>query len=183
MSTCSISGHNVILVDSMLGKIARWCRMLGVGVMYERSYADGALASTDALVITRDRELYRHRKSIKKKTILLLEEDFRLNLAIIAKILSIDLTFRPERAYCSKCGGRLAKVDRDYVRNKLPERVYSRYSEYWVCLSCGQIYWAGGHHVLIRKTLENIAAIAERLILRCVDDEIQVIYVDAISSA
>ena len=56
-------GYRVVVVDGMLGKLARWLRMLGVPALYRSSWDDEellrVLAEPSSLLLTRDKDLAR----------------------------------------------------------------------------------------------------------------------------
>ena len=44
----------------------------------------------------------------------------------------------------------------ELVKGKVPENIFKRNNEFWVCDSCGKVYWEGGHCRRIKKSVEKI---------------------------
>ncbi|MEM2025047.1 MAG: DUF5615 family PIN-like protein, partial [Desulfurococcaceae archaeon] len=84
------------VVDTMLGSLARWLRILGYDTLYEREIEDWQILRRAELesrvIITRDRGL--HNKAMKHglRSILIWEEDMSDRLAHIAVIAGIKLS-------------------------------------------------------------------------------------------
>lgn len=46
---------------------------------------------------------------------------------------------------CSICNVQIEPVNRDEIKNFIPERVWISYQRFWRCPQCRRIYWLGGH--------------------------------------
>ena len=148
------------VVDGMLGKLARWLRILGYDVKYYRSIDDDSLIEIaekeNRILLTRDNALYR--KSIAKSVhSIFLEDDSRVkNLAKISKNLGIKLKVDTAVSRCPKCNSRIKPVAKNAVRGKVPEKTFRRVEEFWICPNCGQVYWRGSHWKNIYVTLNEV---------------------------
>ncbi|MEM0373272.1 MAG: Mut7-C RNAse domain-containing protein [Sulfolobaceae archaeon] len=139
------------IVDAMLGRVARWLRILGYDTLYSRTAEDWWLlkkaSEENRILITRDRGLYiRARKKGIECLLLNTNDDIILNLAKIAKKYKIDLDISIEASRCALCNSVLEKIDK----------------ERWRCSKCKKEYWKGRHW----KTMNEILFKARMLILR-----------------
>ncbi|MDT7861455.1 MAG: DUF5615 family PIN-like protein [Saccharolobus sp.] len=129
------------IVDAMLGRVARWLRIMGYDTLYSNKFEDWKILkiaeSQNRIIITRDRGLYR--RSIKRglKCILLdADSDIVHNLAYIAYKSKIDLSVNIDATRCAICNSLLKKVSENR----------------WICPKCKKEYWKGKHW----KTIEEV---------------------------
>lgn len=137
------------LADGMLGKLARWLRMLGQDVKYSVQFSDNELlelAKTDGRVLlTKDFELHKRAISrgldsfyVEGKT----ESD---RLAEVAKRYGLMLTVDMDKSLCPICNTKLQAASKEKLRDELEKNTYTYYDKFWKCPNCGQVYWLGAH--------------------------------------
>ncbi|MCL5873994.1 MAG: Mut7-C RNAse domain-containing protein [Candidatus Thermoplasmatota archaeon] len=140
----------MIIVDSMLGKLARYLRMIGYDVEYIGNDKDDSYIisiSKDKLILTRDKQLHeRLDNSILLKSYSPIEQLAELR----DRLPSVEHGFME---LCSLCGG---VVERTQVRSDLPDYVSKQATEIFYCKSCDKYYWNGSHTDNFRKMLERI---------------------------
>lgn len=143
----------------MLGKLARWLRMLGNDVEYNKSDEDTKLLelakSEKRVLITRDTALHQQASKHGVKNVLVKSVNMVDNLTLLAKQFNFDLKIDMELSRCPKCNGMLEAVSKNYVIDEIAEGTSVCYDEFWKCNSCGQIYWQGAHWNQIQSTLER----------------------------
>jgi len=151
------------IVDTMLGNVARWLRMLGYDTLYFRRIQDWRIldiaSKENRVIITRDRGLYRRARKKGLEALFLEQDDMAERLAYISLREGIRLYIDLELSRCPICNGELVKVSRELVRGKVPRRVYEKHSDFWVCKRCGKVYWMGSHWRGIEETLEKARSI------------------------
>ena len=142
-----------LLLDAMLGKLARYLRMCG----YDAAYVldDGVEADDDVLSMARDedRTLVTRDAGLVERVddaILVgskaIEEQLR---ELRAAGLDLSLT---EPARCSTCNGRLEETE-----GPTPEGVPDRDERrVWRCRACGQHFWKGSHWDDVAETLGEL---------------------------
>ncbi len=165
-----IEQQSEIVLDSMLGKLARWLRILGVRVNYQCNLHDEDLIHLEQLVITRDVELAGRRIRMRRGAVLLKADDLKLQLASILRLMpscpreeDIPLT-----RYCSTCGEVLTEVtpqdiDRLRLSHPVPESILKRHSKLWYCPRCRKLYWPGSHHAKMRILYRDVLKLREQL--------------------
>lgn len=144
------------LVDSMLGSLARWLRIGGYDAEYRRDAEDDSLmeeaSRTGRILLTRDRVLVLRAKKRGIETILVEGEGEVEQLGALAAALGLELD--PSNSRCPKCNGSLTRVSRDAVRGRVPEASLEAFNVFWMCGSCGGVYWRGSHWDQIASTIE-----------------------------
>jgi uncharacterized protein len=137
------------LADGMLGKLARWLRIVGQDVIYSTTLSDNELLelskAESRVLLTRDFELYKRAISrgldsfyVEGKT----ESD---RLAEIAKRYEVELVVDMDKSHCPLCNTKLASASKEQLKDELEENTYRYYDRFWGCPNCGQVYWQGAH--------------------------------------
>jgi uncharacterized protein len=155
------------LADGMLGKLARWLRMLGHDVVYSVELNDSELlelAKKDGRVLlTRDLELYKRAigRGLDAYYVEGTVESERL--AEVAKRYSLTLEVDMEKSHCPVCNTKLNATPKEQLSGELKKNTYTYYDKFWKCPNCGQVYWQGAHWKQISTTLKETHAKLEKL--------------------
>ncbi|MCK5833026.1 Mut7-C RNAse domain-containing protein [bacterium] len=143
------------VVDVMLGRLARWLRLLGYSVYYDRFGEDSALLaraiSGKSILLTRDHQLA---DRASQSGFLLESDDFREQLATVIKKFNLELKLFGD--ICPLCGGRIAQVPKETVEGEVPEYTYATHEVFKKCQACENIYWSGSHRELAIEQLKEI---------------------------
>jgi len=154
------------VVDGMLGKLARWLRMLGHNVKYSSSLSDEKLLkiakNEHRTLLTRDLELYQRAVANGVQVVYMEGTDEAEKLAKLAKKYGFSLEINLEKSRCPKCNARIKPIDKKLVKGKVPETTYKYYDKFWECQKCGQIYWQGAHWKRINDTLARAKSFIEK---------------------
>jgi uncharacterized protein with PIN domain len=147
------------LADSMLGKLARWLRMLGQDVVYSTELNDSKLlgvAKKEARVLlTKDLELYKRAISRGTDAFYVEGETESDRLAELAQRYTLTLEVDMEKSHCPLCNTKLIAKPKEQVSNELEKNTLVYYDKFWKCPNCGQIYWQGSHWKQITNTLNE----------------------------
>jgi hypothetical protein len=146
------------IADAMLGKLARWLRVLGCDVEYFPVIGDAELvaraALTDRLILTRDTLLVLRRGALGNH--FFVEGDhFRDQLCQVVERFAIDPAGR-FLTRCLMCNTLLAEIGKDKVRDQVPPYVYATQDIFHRCPSCGRLYWRGTHREKMAREVEDI---------------------------
>jgi uncharacterized protein with PIN domain len=145
------------VVDSMLGKLVRWLRILGQDVLYSNSLSDAQLEkiakAEKRALLTRDFELYRHAISRGIETLYVDGATEAEKLAQVARRFDVSLTPNMTISRCPKCNGKIHPVPKVKIAHKVMLNTLSNYEAFWECPNCGQVYWQGSHWVKIQTVL------------------------------
>lgn len=147
------------VLDTHLGRLAAYLRMLGFDTLYRNDYDDPALARISAeehrILLTCDRRLLMHKQITHGYCVRARRPQAQL-LEIVARF---DL-FGARRPFtrCMHCNGLIQTIAKDAVADRLPPRTRVYYGEFWLCPACGKIYWKGSHYLRMQKLIETLAA-------------------------
>jgi uncharacterized protein with PIN domain len=149
------------VADGHLGKLARFLRLLGIDVVYDRSADDRKLldiaVAKNRALLTRDRRLLMHsvvqhgyypRSQMPDEQMLEVVRRFQLSSA-----------FAPYTR-CLHCNAALDSVSKSEIFSRLEPLTQIYYEDFRRCAGCGKIYWPGSH---FPKLQARIAALREQL--------------------
>jgi len=153
------------VADGMLGKLARWLRMLGQDVEYSNNMDDAQLLKMaiqeKRILLTRDFELYQRSVGKGIESVYFEVESGEEQLAEVARRFGICLEIDMSTSRCPKCNTVVRRISVDQASVKVERNTLDHYREFWGCSKCGQVYWQGAHWLKIRKTLQNAREIVE----------------------
>jgi uncharacterized protein with PIN domain len=145
------------LLDGMLGSLARWLRICGYDAEYVQSLPDDELleraAEGGSVLLTRDELLFRKAQRAGLDAFIVMGDDDSERLASVARRFHLGLDTVSSR--CPVCGGSLGQVVKDELAGKVPASSLEAYDEFWVCDSCGKVFWRGSHWRKIRATIDE----------------------------
>jgi len=134
-----------LIVDAMLGRLARWLRLLGYDAAYWRTGSDDELIrrarAEGRLILTRDHELAGRRGV---QALLIAAETLDGQIAEARAALGPAGSPEPF-SRCPTCNGRLVDLPRDAARDLVPPYVWHTQLHFRRCPDCGRIYWKGTH--------------------------------------
>jgi uncharacterized protein with PIN domain len=146
--------------DAALGGLARWLRAIGYDASFWPDIADPVLMRTalgaTAILLTTDSRLMAHGAIAQGAIAALLVQvtlDKHGQAAFVASTLQLPI--RSPR--CMACGGQLAPVEKQSVRDRIPPRTFPWLADYYVCRRCGRLFWEGTHWQRIRGHLKRIS--------------------------
>jgi uncharacterized protein with PIN domain len=148
-----------LLADGMLGRLAKWLRILGFDTAYDPSLDDYALLrlarAEGRVLLTCDRELAR-RPGAQSLLIESTDLEAQLRQVIVALHLHPDAAF----SRCPVCNTPLDILKRGAVRDRVPAHILRKYTEFRHCPHCDRVYWPGTHRT---RMLETIARLCGQL--------------------
>ena len=146
------------IADAMLGRLAKWMRVIGCDVAYYRKIDDAELVDLaikdGRLILTRDNLLIKRRKA-KGNFLLVGGNSYKEQLKQVAHQFSID-PYQNLLTRCIECNISLTETDKEKVKEFIPEYVYKNESSFRRCPGCKKIYWPATHKNEIIKTLMEI---------------------------
>lgn len=144
------------LVDAMLGKLAKWLRILGYDTFYYRDLEDEQLIelaeAEGRVLLTSDERLWRQRGGEEK--ILISSDDWREQLGELAQVVELDTSGVFTR--CIECNVPLEQASREGVEGLVPPHVFATQEEFGRCPRCGRIYWKGTHFAQALAEVERM---------------------------
>lgn len=147
------------IIDSNLGKLARYMRLLGFDALYSNQYSDREVVETGVnehrIILTRDRRLLHHKIITHGYWVRSVHPQEQV--AEVLKRFDLKNQVRPMR-HCAACNGEIKAVDKKDVMDKLEPLTKKYYNEFYQCADCGKVYWKGSHYEKIIKKLDILTA-------------------------
>jgi len=147
------------VLDTHLGKLAQYLRMVGLDTLYRNCYTDEQLAEVSRgdrrILLTRDVGLLK--RSAVTHGYFVRETDSRRQLAEIVRRFDLARLMRPF-SRCMRCNGELESAAKEEVRRRIPPGAAELHDEFRRCPECGRVYWQGGHYRRMRQWIETLLA-------------------------
>ncbi len=153
------------VVDAMLGNLSRKLRILGFDSKYFSAIEDKQLIELakkeNCVIVTKDEGLAKTADNIGISVVLIRGNDEINQIIEIANKIGLsNFVMDTNSARCVNCNGRLESVKKSGLENKIPTGVYEKQDQFWICVDCQKIYWAGTH---FKKLQEFVARLNQRL--------------------
>jgi uncharacterized protein with PIN domain len=139
--------QNRFFADAMLGKLAKWLRILGCDVAFDPAISDREIACRGRLegrvILTRDTLLIR-RREVRDNHFFVCGDSCWDQLRQVVAHFRIE----PSEGLftrCVRCNEPLTEVPKPLVAGKVPPHVYRTQESFGSCARCGRIYWKGTH--------------------------------------
>jgi hypothetical protein len=154
------AGEPRFVVDAMLGRLARWLRLLGHDVLYDPRRDDREIARIaareDRVVLTRDHGLLARR--LVRRGLLLSSDHVPDQLRQVVAALTLTVDRARIFTRCIACNAAVAAVDKASIEGRVPPYVFRSHERFARCPGCGRIYWGGSHERLALRRLEQMLA-------------------------
>jgi uncharacterized protein len=149
-------------VDRMLGRLARWLRILGHDVAYGPHLGGRGLVACargeGRLLLTRDTRLVRQRHL--PPHLFIRSDRFRDQLREVVD--AIDLRGGEVLGRCLECNRPLHDVPRAAVADRVPAYVAATAARFHACAGCGRVYWPATHRAHVLRELEALGLSRDR---------------------
>jgi len=138
------------VADSTLGKLARWLKIAGFDVVYQKNSSPHSVLETaerdDRAILTRNTR-------ISYKKMLFIESDFPWEQ--LEQVMKAYGAPPCDKAFtrCLECNRELAAISKKAVEGRVPPYVFEVHNDFSICPSCGKIFWAGSHYRRMRRIL------------------------------
>jgi uncharacterized protein with PIN domain len=145
------------ILDTHLGRLAAYLRMLGFDTKYNRDFPDEELAESSAqegrILLTRDQGLLK-RNLVKYgywvRTTLPREQV--VEVVNYFDLIPLMIPFRR----CVHCNDLLQTVSKEQILHRLLPETRQYHNEFYICLACNRIYWKGSHYQRMSNFIETI---------------------------
>lgn len=145
------------IADAMLGRAARWLRVLGFDTMYDPALDDPELVSIASMerraLLSRDRRLIES-SGLTDALLIRSQRPFE-QLREIVQQYGIDLE-RELFTRCLICNEVLVEPPRETLESFMPEGARALEGPVRKCPACGRIYWPGSHTRRMRAVIGRV---------------------------
>ena len=151
------------IADCMLGRLARWLRILGFDVLYFPRIGDDELLNIakkeSRALLTRDTGLYERCRGVSR--LLIESEDWEKQVVQVLRTFGLGGEVDPHTR-CLDCNRPLKSLSMENARNLVSPFVFERAESFALCPECGRVFWKGTHFkdmeakvARILKAIEN----------------------------
>ncbi len=144
------------IADIMVGRLARWLRVLGYDTVY---YPNGPrfLLPLEArregrVLLTRSRRMIEENPDVE--AYLVIPDRPRQQLIDIMEAFELGTDWIFSR--CTLCNRPVEIVGAEEVKDEVPAAVLKMETRFYRCPGCGKVYWEGSHVHRFREFLERI---------------------------
>lgn len=145
------------ILDSHLGKLTRYLRMLGFDSLYKNDYLDREIIQTSVtsnrIILTRDTGILKNKRVTHGYWIRSLNPKDQLKE--VMDHFDLYSSIKPFQR-CMECNGIIKKVKKENVLEQLPDKTKKYFNEIYRCKYCGQIYWKGSHYNEMKSLIEEL---------------------------
>jgi len=150
-------GEMCFVLDTHLGRLAAYLRMMGFDSVYRNDCRDEELAhislDQQRTLLSRDRGLLK--RSLVTRGYLVREPQPREQLLEVLRRFNLSGSVAPFRR-CLDCNTLLQAVPKDQISHRLPPETRKHYDEFHVCPGCNRLYWKGSHYQCMAVLIERM---------------------------
>lgn len=146
------------VLDTHLGKLTRYLRLLGFDTLYNNAWQDAELAEIASagdkrILLTRDYGLLKR----KQVTHGYFVRNDKPNIQVREVLTRFHLhqSVQPFTR-CTQCNGLIQAVVKDQVLERLPQRVAEAFDQFSTCEICQRVYWQGSHYDHMRRIIDGL---------------------------
>jgi uncharacterized protein with PIN domain len=144
------------VVDGMLGKLAKWLKILGFDTLFFPADDDRILALArreGRTLLTRDRELVR--RAGRHSALLIESTHWPDQVRQVLARFDLRSEARP-LTRCLECNVLLEWLSYEGAARIVPPHVCEKTSSFSLCPCCGRVYWAGTHQAEMERTIRAL---------------------------
>jgi len=145
------------ITDGMCGGLARWLRLVGHDTLYFNTPRKIELIRTaereKRIILTKDKKL-----ALQYPDFIYYLEGKNTFEQFKEVVKKFNLEIKEENLFkiCSICNTPLEKIEKEKIKNLVPEYVYNTRENFSICKKCNNIYWEGDHCRYIRERLKTL---------------------------
>jgi hypothetical protein len=151
----------IFVADCMLGRLARWLRVLGFDVLYFPRIEDAVLLGVarreGRVLLTRDTGLLK--RTGGHPALLVASEKWEDQLVQVLDAFGLKDRLAPHTR-CLDCNAPLKPLPKERAKNLVAPFVVERAEALALCLACGRVFWKGSHaddmDARIRKIMKRL---------------------------
>jgi len=142
------------ILDSHLGKLAKYLRMLGFDTLYRNDYEDREIIdialSEKRIILTRDKSLLKA-KTINRGYYVRSTEKHEQLKEVVHKF---DL-YNQFRSFtrCMTCNAELVRKKKEDIVHKIDPDIARIFDEFYYCPDCDKVFWKGSHFERMEKLI------------------------------
>jgi uncharacterized protein with PIN domain len=151
------------IVDSNVGRLARWLRIAGFDTVFINDLDDNRLVrlalSEGRVLLTKDTQIIKRRVAAtgRLKVIMIEADEVKAQLRQVVKVLNLSDKIKAF-TLCLECNQPLVTKAKEEVKDIVPPYVFQTQTQYMQCPACQRVYWRGTHWQRMSRELKRIAS-------------------------
>jgi hypothetical protein len=145
------------LLTKELGRLAKWLRILGYDTLYFNQDNLSSLIiqalRDNRIILTRNHRLPQSRGV---KIVVIQAERIKEQMSEALKTLKLELDSDKMFSRCIICNEELVDIDKEKLKDKVPEYVFKTQENFVTCPQCKRIYWQGTHWGNVANIIKGI---------------------------
>jgi uncharacterized protein len=145
------------ILDTHLGKLSRYLRLLGFDCLYRNDYTDPEIIDIAVrekrIILTRDLGILKNDKVTHGYW--LRSQDSKKQLNEVLQKFDLFSKIK-EFSRCIVCNGKIRKINKSIIAKNLLPNTLQFYDEFFQCTSCKRIYWEGSHFVNMKGFVDSV---------------------------
>jgi uncharacterized protein with PIN domain len=141
----------------MLGKLAKWLKILGFDAVFFSKIEDDALLDIakreNRFLLTRDTGLIERTK--EAKALFIDSEDWRTQIEQVLDHLDLWRDVNPN-SRCIECNVLLKDLPREMAKNLVTPFVFENAHTFALCPDCGRVFWRGTHFKDMETKIDDL---------------------------
>jgi len=146
------------VLDTHLGRLAAYLRMIGFDTLYRNDYDDPTLANISVvekrILLTCDKRLLM-RKQITHGYYVRARQPQQQLLEVIYRF-DLFNSLQPFTR-CMHCNGNIQRISKSEIEQHLMPQTKEHYDQFWQCRDCKKIYWQGSHYRRMQQLIDQLA--------------------------
>ena len=148
------------VVDCMLGKLAKWLKILGFDAQFFSKIEDDKLLAIareeGRILLTRDTELIQRAKDIE--TLFLNSEEWPNQVQQVLDHFNLQEKANPHTR-CIDCNVVLKNLLKKNAKNLVSAFVFEQAESFALCPNCGRVFWRGTHFKDMKAKIQEMLKI------------------------
>jgi uncharacterized protein with PIN domain len=146
------------IVDTALGKLAKWLRILGYDTVYWRVVDQAGILrrarEEERTLITKDTKLFKAKETVE--ALLIMEDNPFSQLKGMLRYFRLIVDKEMLFSRCLTCNVSLVSIDPEEAKGGVPDHIYHTHQEFSRCPLCQKVYWAGTHYGQMTRVVERL---------------------------
>ena len=149
-----------LVADCMLGRLAKWLKILGFDVLYFSKAEDSDLVDLarreGRVLLTRDTGLI-ERTAKRPNRLFVRSDGWEDQVVQVLDELGLWDEVRPNTR-CLECNLPLKPLGKERARNLVTPYVLEHASSLAICPACGRVFWQGTHYGDMERKIATLLA-------------------------
>jgi len=145
------------VADCMLGKLAKWLKILGFDTAYFSRIEDDDLLvfaqNESRILLTRDNGLIEKSKNVP--ALFINSENWSEQIQEVLRAFHLFGKAKPN-SRCIECNIVLRTLSKERAKNLVTPFIYKNADVFSLCPECGRVFWRGTHHSDMEKKIRKI---------------------------